>query len=186
MNILGLLGSPRLGGIGAQLLDSALAGAANKGAHAKRVDLIRLDIRHCMGCCTCMFDDPTLSVGRCPLPDDMAPILKEYLSSDGYIMATPVYDGSVTALTKKFLERKIALTHRPADAYATIGAARSPADFKKRVAMIVTGNCPDEYREVMGDPCFEIMEAHFTIEQVMTAEKMYVGGVETMTEAVRQ
>jgi len=87
---------------------------------------------------------------------------------------------------KKFLERKIALTHRPQDAYATIGAARLPADFKKRAAMIVTGNCSDEFREVMGDPCFEMMEAHFMIEQVMTTGKMYVGGVENMTEAVRE
>lgn len=186
VKVLGFLGSPRLGGICARLLDCALEGAASNGAEVKRFDLIKLDIRHCMGCCNCMFDDPSLKIGRCPLPDDMAKILEEYLTADGYIMASPVYDGSVTSLMKKFLERKIALTYRPKEAYAKIGEARCPAEFKKRVAMIVTGNCSDEFREVMGDPCFEIMEGHFMIEQVMTSEKMYVGGVENMSEALRE
>jgi len=97
MKILGFLGSPRLAGICARLLDSALAGTASRGAEVKRVDLVRLDIRHCMGCCKCMFDDPALPIGRCPLPDDMAGLLEEYIGADGYIMACPVYDGSVTS-----------------------------------------------------------------------------------------
>ena len=48
--------------------------------------------------------------------------------------------------------------------------------------MIVTGNCADEYRELMGDPCFEAMGSHLIIEQVMTTDKLYVGGVENMTD----
>lgn len=183
MNIIGFLGSPRLKGICARLLDKALEGAAGTGASVRRVDIIRHNIQHCMGCCKCMFDDPALPVGRCPLKDDVASMLEDYIGADGYIFATPVYDGSVTALMKKFLERKIALSHRPQNAYATIGEARSPADFKKGAAMIVTGNCADEYRELMGDPCFELMEGHLMIEQVITMDKLYVGSVENMHEA---
>lgn len=134
-----------------------------------------------MGCCKCLFDDPLLPIGRCPLKDDMAAQLEDYIRAAGYVLATPVYDGSVTALMKKFIERKIALSHRPPEAYATIGASRAPAGFRKKALMIVTGNCSDEYREVMGDPCFEMMEAHFMIEQVETIDILYVGGVETLT-----
>ena len=112
----------------------------------------------------------------------MASILEEYVKADGYIFATPVYDMFVTTLMKKFLERKIALTFREKEAYAKIPAARSPANFKKMASMIVTGNCTDEYREVMGDPCFEALEAHLIIEQVPTVDKFYVGGVENMTD----
>jgi len=182
MNIPGFLGSPRVKGICARLLDAALEGAAHQGAAVKRFDLIKLNIQHCMGCCKCLFDDPSLPIGRCPLKDDMRAILEEYSRADGYVLASPVYDGGVTALMKKFLERKIALSHRPREAFATIGAARVPADFKKAVAMIVTGNCSEEYRELMGDPCFEMMEGHFMIEQVITTDKLYVGGVEGMSE----
>jgi hypothetical protein len=48
--------------------------------------------------------------------------------------------------------------------------------------MIVTGNCGDEYRELMGDPCFEMLESQLMVEQIETIEKLYVGGVENMTE----
>jgi multimeric flavodoxin WrbA len=112
----------------------------------------------------------------------MAAILEEYIHADGYILASPVYDTSITALMKKFLERKIPLSYRPEDAYATIGGPRTPWAFKKKALLIVTGNCGDEYRELMGDPCFEMMEGQFMIEQVETIDKFYVGGVENMPE----
>lgn len=83
---------------------------------------------------------------------------------------------------KKFFERKLPLFYRPKDAYATISAARTPCAFKKKVVMIVTGNCGDESRELMGDPCFEMLESQLLIEQIETVEKLYVGGVENMTE----
>ncbi len=183
MLILGYLGSPRLKGKCSRLLDSALEGAASCGATVKKIELVKKDIRHCMGCCKCIHDDPDLKVGRCPIKDDMSSLLQEYINADGYIFASPVYDLCITSLMKKFLERKFPLTYRPKEAYATIGAARSPAEFKKSAALIVTGNCADEYRELMGDPCFEALEAHLIVEQVMTTDKLYVGGVENMTDA---
>jgi len=184
MNIIGYLGSPRLKGMCARLLDKTLEGAASAGAAVKRVDLARQNIQHCLGCCKCMHDDPALEIGRCPLKDDLASMLADYIRADGYVFASPVYDVSVTALMKKFLERKIALSYRPKEAYATIGEPRCPAEFKKSAVMLVTGNCGEEYRELMGDPCFEIMEAHFMIEQVSTTDKLYVGGVENMSAEV--
>jgi multimeric flavodoxin WrbA len=182
MIVLGILGSPRVKGICSTLLQQALDGAERQGATVQRVDLIKKNIQHCMGCCKCLFDDPSLAIGRCPLKDDMAALLEDYIRADGYVLASPVYDGSVTALMKKFIERKIALSHRPADAHATIGASRVPSGFRKKAAMIVTGNCSDEYRELMGDPCFELMEGHLMIEQVETIDKFYVGSVENMSE----
>jgi len=186
MKILGVLGSPRVKGICSTLLQHALDGAKSQGATVQRVDLINKNIKHCMGCCKCLFDDQSLAIGKCPLKDDMAALLEAYVQADGYILASPTYDGSITALLKKFLERKIALTHRPSEAPATIGAARVPAGFRKKAIMIVTGNCPDEYRELMGDPCFEMMEGHFMIEQVETVGKIYVGGVETLSDETIQ
>ena len=182
MNILGFLGSPRLNGKCNKLLKKALEGAKSRGAHTKRFDLINCNIMHCRGCFKCMFENHELPIGKCSLKDEMASILEEYIKADGYIFASPVYETFVTALMKKFLERKIALGYRSKDAYGKISAARVPADFKKMASMIVTANCGDEYREVMGDPCFEAMGSHLIIEQVPTVDKFYVGGVENMTE----
>jgi hypothetical protein len=82
---------------------------------------------------------------------------------------------------KTFLERKIALMYRPKDDYGKLPGSRKPANFKKKASLIVTGNCPDELKEIMGEPCFEAMEGHLAIEQVDTVDKFYVGDVETMT-----
>lgn len=181
MNILGVMASPRLHGKCSRLLKKALEGAASRGATTKQFDLIRCNILHCRGCLKCIFEHHELPIGKCPLKDDMASILQDYVSADGYIYASPVYESYVTALMKKFMERKIALGFREKDAHSTISACRVPADFKKMASFILTANCPDEYREVMGEPAFEAMEAQLIVEQVPTADRFYVGGVEGMT-----
>jgi len=182
MIILGILGSPRLNGKCSKLLQEVLNGAESQGAKTQRIDLIKCNIKHCMGCCRCMTTDPELKIGRCRLKDDMPQLLELYTRADGYVLASPVYDVAITALMKKFLERKMPLFYRPKEAYATISAPRTPCAFKKKTVMIVTGNCGDEYREVMGDPCFEMLESQLLVEQIETVEKLYVGGVENITE----
>ena len=164
-------------------MQSALDGARQQGADVKRYDLIKLDIKHCLGCCKCIFDDSELPIGRCPIKDDMADVLEDYIRADGYVFACPVYHGTVTALMKKFIERKFGLSWRVPEAAGKLPEPRVPVDFKKKAIMIATGNSPDEFVEVMGDPCFEVMSADWMIEQVQTVGKMYVGGVETLSQA---
>jgi putative NADPH-quinone reductase len=186
MKVLGFLGSPRLKGKCSTLLRKALEGAADNGAETKNFELIKYNIKYCMGCGNCFLKNPDLRIGACPLKDDAASILEEYLSADGYIFASPVYDVFVTALMKTFLERKIALTYKTPEEVGKIPAARPgvAANFKKKASFIVTGNCADEFIEVMGDPCFEAFEAHLLFEEIDTLDKLYVGGVENMTDAV--
>jgi NAD(P)H-dependent FMN reductase len=114
----------------------------------------------------------------------MASILEQYQEADGYVFASPTYESYVTSLMKKFMERKIALGHRTKEAFGTIAEARVPAAFKKMASFIVTANCTDEFREIMGDPSFEAMEGHLIVEQVPTVDRLYVGGVEIMTDEV--
>ncbi len=184
MVILGVLGSPRVRGNCGKLMQSALNGVASRGAQTKRFDLIKQNIEHCRGCFKCVFEHHELPVGKCPLKDDMASILAEYIKADGYIFATPAYDMSITSLMKKFLERKIALTCRSKEAYAKISEARTPMNFKKMASMIVTANCPDEFEELMGEPCFDAMNSHLKIEQVYTVDRFYVGGIENISDEV--
>jgi multimeric flavodoxin WrbA len=182
MYILGFLGSPKVNGHSAKLLKKALEGAESRGAITRRYDLIKLNIKYCMGCNKCYRNDPELLIGKCPLKDDVASILEEYVKADGYIFASPVYDANVTALMKTFLERKIMLSYKAPDAYGKIPESRCPANFKKKAAFIVTGSAVDEYKEVMADPCFEAIEAHLMLEQVDTSHEIYVGGVENISE----
>jgi len=186
MVILGILGSPRLNGHCAKLLKKALEGAASCGAATKSIELVKRNIRYCMGCSTCFETKPELKIGHCPIKDDMASILEEYVAADGYVFASPVYDVYVTALMKTFLERKIALTYRPKELTGKLPESRVPAHFLKKASIIITGNCSDEYREVMGTPCFEAIEGHLTIEMVETVDQYYVGGIENMPPKVME
>jgi len=182
MKILGFLGSPRLNGNCSKLIKRALEGAESTGAETKLFKLINYNIMDCRGCCNCFTSEPELLIGECSLKDDMASILEEYIKADGYLFASPVYDAYVTALMKRFLERKIALTCRDPALGISMPDSRVPANFKKKASMIVTAFCRDEYKEMMGGPCYEAMETHLMIEQVDTVDKLFVGSVETITE----
>jgi len=182
LKVFGFLGSPRTNGTSAKLLASALKGAAHQGAETKRYDLIKYTIRYCRGCFKCVYENHELPIGICSIKDDMASILGEYHQADGYILACPVYDRAVTALMKTFLERKIALFYKQREDFGRIPDARVKADFKKKAALIATGGAVDEYREIMADPCFELMEAHFILEQVEVIDRLYVGGVDNLSK----
>jgi len=182
MKILGFLGSPRVNGKCAKLLKKALEGAESKGAEIKRYDLIKCNIKFCMGCFNC-YKNPELSIGKCPLKDDMADILEAYLKADAYIYASPSYDMSITALMKMFIERKIALTYKPEGHAGKFPIPRpgSAVNFSKKASIIIVGNSANEYEEVMGAPCYEAVEADLIWEQIDTLDKLYVGGVESIT-----
>ena len=181
MRILAFMGSPRAHGLNAQLIDSALKGVEKSGAEAKRYDLIKCNIKYCIGCFKCIFENHELPFGRCTLKDDMADILEDYTQADGYIFSSPVYDVNITALMKTFIERKFPLYFKDKEDTITLPAARVPANFLKKAALFVTANAREEYREVMGDPSFEAMEYDLLIEQVDIIERFYIGGAHVMT-----
>jgi multimeric flavodoxin WrbA len=182
IRILAFMGSPRVHGLNAQLIDSALKGVVDSGAEAKRYDLIKCNINYCIGCFKCIFENHDLSLGKCTLKDDMAAILEDYTQSDGYIFSSPVYDVNITALMKTFIERKFPLYFKDKEDTVTLPAARVPANFLKKAALFVTANARDEYREVMGASSFEAIEYDLLIEQVDIIERFYVGGAHVMTK----
>ena len=184
MKILAFMGSPRLKGKCNRLTQKALEGAASAGAEVKNFELIKYNIKYCMGCGSCFLNKPELTIGICPIKDDVRAILEEYVQADGYIFSSPAYDMFCTALIKTFLERKIALTYKSREAIGKIPAARPgiAQNFMKKASFIVTANCDDTLEEVMGEPCYEAFEAHLLFEEIDTVGKLYCGGVENMTD----
>ncbi len=182
MKIIGFLGSARVNGRCSKLLRRALEGAVSKGAEVKRYDLIKCNIMYCRGCGKCFEQDPELTIGECPLKDDMHSILEEYLQSDGYIFASPTHELFVTALMKTFLERKIALTCEEDPAEIPLARPGVRANFMKKASFIVTANASEELESVMGNPCYEAFEAGLMFEEVGTQEKLFVGGMRTITD----
>lgn len=99
MKIVGINGSPRLGGNADILLDKALEGARSIGAETEKIVLNTLKITPCQECEN-LKDD-----GSCIIEDDMQDLYRKILEADAIIVASPVFFGSVTAQTKIMIDR---------------------------------------------------------------------------------
>ena len=98
--VLGILGSPRLNGNTADLLDAVLEGAGTAGAEVERLDLARMHITPCVECRKC-DSDATCSVKT----DDMQEIYKRIRQVDAIVLASPIFFMGVSSQTKAMIDR---------------------------------------------------------------------------------
>ena len=103
MKVLGIMGSPRVGGNSDILLSQALAGAKEAGGKVEKIILDRKNISGCKDCKKCN------KTGICVIKDDMLKIHKKILEADAIIHSVPVYFFSMTAQMKAYLDRWCAL-----------------------------------------------------------------------------
>jgi multimeric flavodoxin WrbA len=73
--------------------------ARSRGAQV--LQLRDMDIRFCIGCFSCWLKTP----GRCVHRDDMEQVLRAYVKSDLFIMASPLRMGFTSSLLKKTHDR---------------------------------------------------------------------------------
>ena len=106
MKILGIVGSPRIGGNTETLVDEVLAGAKEAGASIEKVILNKLKINPCQACNSCR------KTGNCMHKDDMVDLLDKMVENDGWILGTPIYWWGPTAQFKAFLDRWYHPRHR--------------------------------------------------------------------------
>ncbi len=84
MNILAIVGSPRLNGNTNYLVDQALKEAARLGAQTEKIVLSQYKLGPCQGHENCNEFD------SCLQKDDGTWILKRFCEADGLILATPL------------------------------------------------------------------------------------------------
>ena len=106
MKVVGFIGSPRIKGNTATIVNEVLLGAREAGAETKVFNLNQLGIRGCQGCLKCQTPE-----GRCVQKDDMAPLYDEIYSADAVVIGTPVYMFQVTGQTKIFIDRLLAFLY---------------------------------------------------------------------------
>ena len=99
MKVIGIVGSPRKDGNTASLTAHTLKAIAEEGLDTELISLSGLDIKPCQACYHCLKEE------KCSIEDDMFPIYLKMKEADGIILASPVYYGSATALSKAFIER---------------------------------------------------------------------------------
>ena len=110
--IFAVVGSYRKGGIIDTTVDEILASAEEQGAEVKKIYLIDKHIEFCTNCRSCT-QEPGQERGKCSVSDEMPLILDELEDSDAVVLASPMNFWTVTAVTKRFIERLICYAYWP-------------------------------------------------------------------------
>jgi multimeric flavodoxin WrbA len=99
VQVLGFLGSPRVGGNTDILLGALLSGAEEAGATVEKVRLSARKITPCIECGKC--DD----TGKCVLEDDMTGLYDRIAAADVVVVASPIFFYNITSWTQALIER---------------------------------------------------------------------------------
>ena len=135
MNVLILMGSPRLGGNTAELCKPFMEELRANGAAVKYITLADRDIKPCSACYTCQ--NVSGSYG-CIHKDDMYAIADDIVHSDIIVLATPIFSWYCTAQMKNVLDRHYGLNKFYGSAEGSLWAG-------KKVAVIATHGYDREY-----------------------------------------
>ncbi len=99
IRIVGIVGSPRVGGNTEIIVNEALKAAEAEGAKTELIRLAERNVRPCDACFSCR------EKGECHIKDDFKEIFDRMVEADGIILASPVYFGSaapqITALVNR-------------------------------------------------------------------------------------
>lgn len=97
--IIALLGSPRLEGNTAKLLNEAIRGANDAGCSVEKIEVTSLNFRACREIFFCREHE------TCAMKDDMTGIYEKFRDIDGIIVATPVMTMGIPGMLKSFIDR---------------------------------------------------------------------------------
>lgn len=96
-------GSPRNNMNTSAMVAAFVEGVREGGGEAKVVRLYDIDYKGCRSCMACQLKGRR--VDSCQFPDGLTATLRECTEADGLVMASPIYYGEITAMTRAFWER---------------------------------------------------------------------------------
>ncbi|HLC15265.1 MAG TPA: flavodoxin family protein [Thermodesulfovibrionia bacterium] len=100
MEIVCLLGSPRLNGNSCTLAKEFCDTAQSLGADVRTFALNKLQYQGCQACMACKT-----KLDHCIINDDLTEVLQSVAEADILVMATPTYYGEVSSQLKAFIDR---------------------------------------------------------------------------------
>ena len=98
--VLILSSSPRVKGNTDLLCDMFAKGAADAGHEVEKISLNQKKIGYCQACAACRKNG-----GTCILGDDGQEIVEKLVASDVFVLASPVYYGSISGQLKTLIDR---------------------------------------------------------------------------------
>jgi multimeric flavodoxin WrbA len=118
------------------VLQKFLEGARRAGAATETLYLKDYKIKHCLGCYGCWVQTP----GRCLQKDDMTEVLfDKYLQADLVVVASPIYNATLNARMKLFVERTLPMMDPLKEPSEAGGVPHRFEKMPKVVALSVCG-----------------------------------------------
>ncbi len=151
MEVLGIIGSPRVNKNTVALVEKVLAGARKAGATTRALNVARMDVNPCMACDACR------KTGNCVQRDEMQDIYEAIAVSRALVLGTPVYFDQVSAQAKAFIDRLYCYCENE------LGKVNFPAGFKAVVAITYEDSHPTRYDYIL-DWMKERLEHYHHIE----------------------
>lgn len=99
MKIIGIVGSPRIGGNTEILTNTALEEIRKEGLDTELINLAGKNIKPCDACGSCRI------TGKCHIEDDFEAIHEKMVEADGFILSTPVWFGAATPQMSGLISR---------------------------------------------------------------------------------
>ena len=180
MKVVAVMGSYRKNKTIDTLVDRAIDGvqSARSDAQVEKITLIDRDIKYCRSCGVCRKDDPARPIARCAIDDDMQQILPMMGEADAYVFGVPIFEGTVNAITKTFLER-ICWTMAKAGRWPVRGCPEPRSDTKKQAIAILSSGIIVPLLRMFCDDATKLIRS--TIGDSLNAKligTLYAGGVE--------
>lgn len=176
MNVLILMGSPRLRGTTAQLCRPFMEELRAQGAQVRYVTLADRNIQPCRGCYACQ---QVAGAYGCVLHDDMQQIVEDIVWAELIVLATPIYSWYCAAPMKNLLDRHYGLNKFYGSATGSLWAG-------KKVAILATHGYERDYAVEPFQMGIERLCAHSHLQYLGLYSVRNEQGMEsfTATEAV--
>jgi multimeric flavodoxin WrbA len=139
MRALGIVGSYRTGGVTDTTVTRVLEGAASVGAETEKIMLTSQRLEYCTNCRTCA-QQPGDVPASCRHGDDMAGLIRKGLEAEVLVLGSPVNFGSVTAITRTFIERLAPLYQWP---WGTAMPRRRKLPGRRKAVLVTSAAAPE-------------------------------------------
>lgn len=180
MKIIAISGSYRKGKTIDILIDKAIEGIKHVDPliEVEKIRLAEQYIKYCTNCMTCKNDNPDKPIARCIINDAMSSIYEKMLQADGYILATPINCGTVTALMKTFIERSIWVFAKPGT--RPVKGCPNPRSSNKKAAVFIvsSGLIPPFFRWLCDDATKLLGDLALCGLNARILANLYAGAVE--------
>jgi multimeric flavodoxin WrbA len=136
MKIVAVIGTYRKGAVTDSAVGAVLKGAESAGAQTEKIYLIDQPVEFCNNCRACC-QQPGDKRGKCVYNDAMAGILDTIEQADAIVFAVPMNAGTVTAVTKRFIERLMVYYYWP---WGKVCAPKRRNKTMNKKAIIITSS----------------------------------------------